>query len=42
MFDLREEQEQNTWDSTHINSESVSDGIDISNLQDERHFAQRI
>jgi hypothetical protein len=34
---LREEQEENAADSMRVNSESVSNEIDESALQDEKH-----
>jgi hypothetical protein len=42
VIDLREEQKKNTYDSIHINSESVSNEIDESELQLEKHSEQRI
>jgi hypothetical protein len=42
VIDLREEQEQNALDSMCVNSESVSNEIDESDSQDEKHDEQRI
>jgi hypothetical protein len=39
---LREEQYQNAFDSIRFNSESVSNEIDESDLQYEKHFEQII
>jgi hypothetical protein len=41
MIDLREES-ANAFDSMHVNSESDSNEIDESELQDDKHFKQRI
>jgi hypothetical protein len=41
VIDLREEQE-NTFDSMRVNSESISNEIDESDLQCEKHPGQRI
>jgi hypothetical protein len=38
---LREEQERNAFDSMRVNSESVSNEIDESELQDEKDSEQR-
>jgi hypothetical protein len=40
--DLREEQELNAYDSMRVNSDSVSNEIDESDLQDEKQCEQRI
>jgi hypothetical protein len=42
VIDLREEQEENAFDLMRINSESVSNEIDESGLQYEKHDEQRI
>jgi hypothetical protein len=42
VIDLREEQNENAFDSMRVNSESVSNEIDESDLQDEKHDEQRI
>jgi hypothetical protein len=42
VIDLREEQEENAADSIRVNSESISNEIDESELQDEKHDEQRI
>jgi hypothetical protein len=42
VIDLREEQEQSAFDSMCVNSESRSNEIDESDLQDEKHEEQRI
>jgi hypothetical protein len=42
VIDLREEQESNASDSTYVNSESVSNEIDESDLQYEKHDEGRI
>jgi hypothetical protein len=42
VIDLREEQYGNAFDSMCVNSESVSNEFDESNLQYEKHFEQRI
>jgi hypothetical protein len=42
VIDLREEQEENEFDSTRVNSEFVSNEIDESDLQSEKHDEQRI
>jgi hypothetical protein len=42
VIDLREEQEQNAFDLMRVNSESVSNEIDESDLQSEKHDEQRI
>jgi hypothetical protein len=42
MNDLREEHQENAFDSMHINSESVSNEIDESDGQCEKHSEQRI
>jgi hypothetical protein len=42
VIDLREEQRQNAFDSIRVNSESVSNEIDESDSQFEKHDEQRI
>jgi hypothetical protein len=42
VIDLREGQQQNEFDSIRVNSEFVSNEIDESDLQSEKHFEQRI
>jgi hypothetical protein len=42
VINLREEQGSNTYDLMCVNSESVSNEIDESGLQDEKHDEQRI
>jgi hypothetical protein len=42
MIDLRKEQYANALDSMRVNSESVSNEIDESELQHEKHSEQRI
>jgi hypothetical protein len=42
VIDLREEQHENASDSMRVNSESVSNEIDESEVQCEKHFEQRI
>jgi hypothetical protein len=42
VIDLRKEQYVNASDSMRVNSESVSNEIDESELQDEKHDEQRI
>jgi hypothetical protein len=42
VIDLREEQRENAFDSMRVNSESVSNEIDESELQFEKHNEQRI
>jgi hypothetical protein len=41
VIDVREEDE-NASDSMRVNSESISNEIDESDLQDEKHDEQRI
>jgi hypothetical protein len=41
VIDLREEQKENAFDLMHVNSESVSNEIDESNSQQEKHDEQR-
>jgi hypothetical protein len=41
VIDLREEQNENAFDSMRVNSESVSNEIDESELQYEKHDEQR-
>jgi hypothetical protein len=40
--DLREEHDENAFDSMCVNSDSVSNEIDESELQDEKQYEQRI
>jgi hypothetical protein len=42
VIDLREEQDRNACDSMRVNTESVSNEIDESDLQFEKHSEQRI
>jgi hypothetical protein len=42
VTDLREEQYENAFDSMCVNSESVSNEIDESDSQDEKHPEQRM
>jgi hypothetical protein len=42
VIDLREEQSENAFDSMRVNSESISNEIDESDSQDEKHSEQRI
>jgi hypothetical protein len=42
VIDLREEQHQNVFDSIRVNSESVSNEIDESDVQYEKHSEQSI
>jgi hypothetical protein len=42
VIDLREEQHQNASDSMCVNSESVSNETDESDLQSAKHDEQRI
>jgi hypothetical protein len=42
VIHLREEQEENAFDSMCVNSEPVSNEIDESDLQHEKQFEQRI
>jgi hypothetical protein len=42
VIDLREEQLENAVDSMRVNSESVSNEIDESDVQDKKHDKQRI
>jgi hypothetical protein len=42
VIDLREEQNRNAPDSIRVNSESLSNEIDESDLQFEKHDEQRI
>jgi hypothetical protein len=42
VIDLREEQEKNVFDSMRVNSEFVSNEIDESELQYEKHDKERI
>jgi hypothetical protein len=40
--DLREEHDENAFDSMCVNSDSVSNDIDESELQDDKQYEQRI
>jgi hypothetical protein len=40
--DLREEHNENEYDSMCVNSDSVSNDMDESELQDEKQYEQRI
>jgi hypothetical protein len=42
VIDLREEQSTNALDSMRVNSESISNEIDESDLQHKKHREQRI
>jgi hypothetical protein len=42
VIDLREEQYQNAYDSIRVNSESVSNEIDESESQCEKHSEEMI
>jgi hypothetical protein len=42
VIDLREEHNENALDSMRVNSESVSNEIDESEMQNEKHSEQRI
>jgi hypothetical protein len=42
MIDMREEHDENTYDSMSVNSDSVSNEIDESELHDEKHDEERI
>jgi hypothetical protein len=42
VIDLREKQQKNAFDSMRVNSESVSNEIDESDSQHEKHLEQRI
>jgi hypothetical protein len=42
MIDLREEQDENVYDSMCVNLESVSNEVEESNWQDEKHDEQII
>jgi hypothetical protein len=42
VIDLREEQQENVFDSMWVNSESLSNEIDESDRQDEKQNEQRI
>jgi hypothetical protein len=42
VIDLREEQDENAFDSMCVNSDSVSNDIDESELEFERQYEQRI
>jgi hypothetical protein len=40
--DLREEHDENAFDSMCVNSDFVSNNVDESELQDEKQYEQRI
>jgi hypothetical protein len=42
VIDLREEHDENVYDSMRVNSDSVSNDIDESELQNEKQYEQRI
>jgi hypothetical protein len=42
VIDLREEHDENAYDSMRVNSESVSNEIDEIELQYEKQYEQRI
>jgi hypothetical protein len=42
MIDLSEEHDENAFDSMHINSESISNGIDDNDSQYAKDDKQRI
>jgi hypothetical protein len=42
VIELREEQEENAFDSMRVNSESVSNEIDESDSQSKKQSEQRI
>jgi hypothetical protein len=42
VIDLREKHDENAYDSICVNSESLSNEIDESDIQFEKHFEQRI
>jgi hypothetical protein len=42
VIDLREEHDEKAYDSMRVNSESVSNEIDESDLQSEKQYEQRI
>jgi hypothetical protein len=42
VIDLREEHDENEYDSMRVNSDSVSNDIDESELQSEKQYEQRI
>jgi hypothetical protein len=42
VIELREEQKENAFDSMRVNSNSVSNEIDESESQYEKHLEQRI
>jgi hypothetical protein len=42
VIDVREEQNKNAFESMRVNSESVSNEIDESEVQYEKHDEQRI
>jgi hypothetical protein len=42
VIDLRKEHDENAFDSIRVNSDSVSNEIDESELQCEKQYEQRI
>jgi hypothetical protein len=42
VIDLREEHNENAYDSMRVNSDSVSNEIDESDMQYEKQYEQRI
>jgi hypothetical protein len=42
VIDLREEHDENAYDSMRVNSDSVSNKIDESELQSTKQYEQRI
>jgi hypothetical protein len=42
VIDLREKHDENAFDSIRVNSDSVSNEIDESDLQSEKQYEQRI
>jgi hypothetical protein len=42
VIDLREEHDENTYDSMRVNSESVSNEIDEKELQYDKQSEQRV
>jgi hypothetical protein len=42
VIDLRGEQHENAFNSTRVNSESISNEIDDGEWQDDKHLEQKI
>jgi hypothetical protein len=42
VIDLREKHDENAYDPMRVNSDSVSNEIDESDLQSEKQYEQRI